>query len=65
MRFRELGPHRSGSWEVEIGTLGEYLRGKKILHSEEFVLLGVVKLLSPALLREWLARLLTTEFLTG
>ena len=31
--------HRSRHWEVGIGTLGEYLRGKTTLHSLDFVVL--------------------------
>ena len=45
MRFRELVPAQKRSWGVQIGTLGEYLRGKKILYRREFVLLGIVILL--------------------
>ena len=32
------GPHRRGSWVVDIGTLGEYFRGEKTLHSKKFVI---------------------------
>ena len=47
---------------IELGAFGEYLRGKKTLHSEELVLLSIVALLSPPLLPGWLPRLLITDF---
>ena len=37
--------HGSGSWEVEIGALGEYFRGKKTLQGKELVLLSILILL--------------------
>ena len=35
-------PHRSGHWEVGVGALDEYLRGKTTLYSLEFVVLRIV-----------------------
>ena len=56
------------SWQglVGTGTLGEYLRGKTTLHSTVLVWSLCHCVLwysfSPALLRGWLPRLLTTDF---
>lgn len=50
---------------IELGAFGEYLRGKKALHSEELVLLSIVALLFSGIASGVVAKASDYGLLTG